>query len=119
MALGEAPRTWAVRRAVLAAAHALYRASVMHGDLAPRNILVAATDAVLPAHPAPLGCHAECVVLDCARRRAQNSPAAPRRRGRRIRHRELIHELIAEPRSCAALPWLWQHSCPGQLTGSC
>ena len=60
MALDEAPRTWEVRRGVLAAARSLHRAGVVHGDLAPRNILVDTTDPVPITSTSP---HAVCVHL--------------------------------------------------------
>ena len=50
-ALGQATRTWEVRRGVLAAVLALHMAGVVHGDLEPCNILVATTD---PVHLPPL-----------------------------------------------------------------
>ena len=58
--LEEAPRTWEVRQAVLAAARSLHRAGVVHGDLAPCNILVDTTDPVPVTSTSPL---AVCVHL--------------------------------------------------------
>ena len=53
--LEAAPRSWEVRREVLAAVGRLHGAGVVHGDLRCDNILVDASDPVLPA-PVPSPC---------------------------------------------------------------
>ena len=61
--LEAAPRSWEVRRKVLAALGKLLGAGVVHGDLRCDNILVDASDPVLPAPASSPSCRSLCRLL--------------------------------------------------------